>query len=74
MEQIELKTIPEIKQAVDEGKTVHAGSDGYIVKKKSGSNEYIIVCKFNNHIIGLHGAVGSKYENDLNGSDFYFYK
>lgn len=58
-------TLQEIKQAVDNGKTVFCGNDNYkVVKDKN--NEYYILSLCNNHAIGLHGLTGTKYENIAN--------
>jgi hypothetical protein len=67
----EYKTIPAIKQAVDAGKRVFADTESYIVVK--ANEQYLI-----KHIkgtadwyCGLHGRVGTKYENQLNAKKFY---
>ena len=65
-----LKTIKEIKEAVNEGKTVYEGSEAYEVIKTSWG-EFLIVCSSNGYTIGLHGKEGTKYENKLNGSNFF---
>ena len=63
-------SIAEIKQAVDAGKVVKAGSDIYdVIKSKWG--EYLIVCQPNGYTIGLHGKEGTAYESHLNGDGFY---
>jgi hypothetical protein len=62
-----LESIPEIKSAVDSGKTVYAGSESYTVIKKG--EEYYI--KSPNNMIGLHGAEGTEWEHKLNADDFY---
>lgn len=65
-----LTTISAIKQAVDNGNTVYAGSKAYqVIKDKIG--QYLI-----NHVgtdwhVGLHGQEGTKYENALNGYNFF---
>lgn len=66
-----LITIQQIKDAVDAGLPVKADSDAYsVVKAKTG--EYLIICSLNGYTIGLHGLTGTKYENVLNGSNFYY--
>lgn len=65
-----LTTPQEIKDAVDAGKTVYAGSGIYLViKDKIG--QYLIKCTANGSCVGLTGQEGTKYENRLNGSDFH---
>lgn len=45
-------TLDEIKQAVEDGKTVHWASRAYkVVKDDVG--QWLIVCTLNNHAIGL---------------------
>lgn len=63
-------SIAEIKQAVDDGKAVKAGSDIYDVIKSSWG-EYLIVCQPNGYTIGLHGKEGTAHESHLNGDGFY---
>lgn len=63
-------SINKIKQWVDEGRIVYAKSSNYVViKDKLG--EYIIKCRSNNNIIGLHGKDGTKFEKKLNMRDFF---
>jgi len=70
-EQVELTTVQEIKKAVDEGKTVYMENEAYqVIKDKIG--QYMIKCTLNGYCIGLHGAVGSQYEDKLNGTNFYY--
>jgi hypothetical protein len=70
MERINLTTIEEIKKAVDKGKTVYADTGFYtVIKGKYG--EYFIKAN-NGYIIGLHGQVGTKYENVLNAVNFWY--
>lgn len=68
-----LKTIKEIKSAVDEGKTVYCDSEAYEVRRYSNykSREYYIVCTSNDYVIGLHGKEGTEYEHKLNGNKFF---
>lgn len=65
-----LKTIEEIKEAVNEGRKVFCDSEAYIVIK-GRSEDYYITCISNQYTIGLHGKEGTKYENVLNGSNFF---
>jgi hypothetical protein len=45
-------TLEEIKQAIDDGKTVHWSNPGYVVvKDKLG--QYLIKCTSNEHCVGL---------------------
>ena len=62
-------TESEIKQAVDEGKTVHWSSEAYVVIKDS-KGQYLIKCIPNNHCIGLTWADGKT----LNGKEEDFYE
>ena len=65
-----LTTIEEIKQAVDEGKTVYMENEGYqVIKDNTG--QYMIKCTLNGYGIGLHGAEGTEFERKLNGTNFY---
>lgn len=65
-----LTTIPEIKEAVSAGKKVYSDTTAYEVIKDS-IGQYLIVCRLNNHCIGLHGMEGTPYENKLNGKTFF---
>lgn len=69
MNRVYLSTIEEIKKAVDTGKTVYADTAYYTVVK--GKFEYLIKAN-NGHYIGLHGQVGTKFENVLNGVKFWY--
>jgi hypothetical protein len=69
----QLITIKDIKAAVDKGKTVYSDSEAYKVIKDS-KGQYMIKCTLNGYCIGLHGAVGSQYEDKLNGTKFYIKK
>lgn len=62
-------TINEIKKAVDEGKTVFADTENYIVVKSR--DYYSIKCLLNNWYCGLHGLEGTKSANKLNANKFY---
>jgi hypothetical protein len=64
-----LHTPQEIKKAVDEGKTVFCDTAYYTVIKDN-INQYFIKGQ-NGHLIGLTGMEGTKYENDLNGCNFF---
>ena len=49
-------TLDEIKQATRDGKTVHWATNAYRVEVhplKSGEEQWLIHCLFNNHYIGL---------------------
>ena len=62
-------TINEIKKAVDEGKTVFADTESYIVVKSK--DYYSIKCLLNNWYCGLHGLEGTTSANKLNANKFY---
>lgn len=65
-----LTSIAEIKRAVDDGKDVYCNNESYrVMKDRIG--QYLIVRSINNHCIGLHGMEGTKYENQLNGTNFF---
>jgi len=66
-----LKTISEIKKAVDSGKTVFCDSEAYQVRRYKNSNEYYIICTSNDYVIGLHGKIGTESETKLNGTKFF---
>lgn len=66
----ELTIIDDIKSAVDKGETVYSDNEAYKVIKDS-KGQYMIKCTLNGYCIGLHGAVGSQYEDKLNGTNFY---
>ena len=68
-----LKTIAEIKEAVDKGLRVKCGNDSYDVVKSKHTGEYLIVCSINDYTVGLHGQEGTKSEKKLNGTDFYIH-
>lgn len=64
-------TLPEIKQAIEEGKTVHWSNELYQVKKhtyKNGETDYLIACT-NGHSIGLTHMD----EVTMNGKEEDFY-
>jgi len=65
--------IAEIKRIVNTGVTVYSSNDGYIVKR-TNLEDYVITFIYNGYCIGLHGLKGSRYENQLNGSNFYYYE
>jgi hypothetical protein len=58
----------EIKQAIEDGKTVKWSNDNYNVIKDS-KNQYFIKCVSNSHAIGLFWAD----EKTLNGKEQDFY-
>lgn len=55
-------TINEIKQAVNEGKTVCVGTTAYIVTRDN-LNQWFIRCKLNNYLIGLTHSDGITLNN-----------
>lgn len=61
-------TLNEIKQAVDNGKTVHWSNSAYSVVKDKNNN-YLIHCSLNNHCIGLTWRDGIT----MNGKEKDFY-
>lgn len=63
-------TVDEIKQAVDEGKTVHWVNEAYKVIKNSKNGDYLIKCIPNKHCIGLTWVDGKT----LNGKEEDFYE
>jgi hypothetical protein len=65
-----LKTIAEIKAAVDAGKTVYSDTTSYTVVKGKDSRYYIANPAPTTYI-GLHGLEGTKYESRLNGKTFW---
>lgn len=63
-----LNTIPEIKEAVDNGLKVYADTLRYeVIKDKNG--EYLIKC--GSYCVGLTGKAGTEWENKLNGTNFF---
>ncbi len=69
-------TIEEIKSAVDSGKTVKCGRGGLYTVIKDNLGQYLIGFNLDafgrsENWVGLHGMKGTKYENQLNQSDFY---
>jgi hypothetical protein len=65
-------TLEEIKEAIEQSKTVHWGNSLYEVKKhvyKSGEVDYNIVCSSNGHCIGLTWMDGKT----MNGKEEEFY-
>ena len=68
---VKLSTVQEIKQAVNEGKTVYDGNEAYTVIKDK-KDQWLIKCSINGYCIGLHGMEGTPSENRLNGTDFYY--
>ncbi len=65
-------TLETIKQAIDEGKKVELYKGSHeVVKHKFG--HYMIHCKANGVVVGLHGMAGTTYENVANFplKDFY---
>lgn len=72
MQRVILRTIPEIKKAVDSGERVYSDSTTNAVSKDSKTGEYVIRSIYNNSIVGLHGKKGTDYENNLNGMEFFY--
>jgi hypothetical protein len=60
-------TAKEIREAVDQGKTVLWLSERYVVIKNG--SDYLIKCLLNNHCIGLTWADGTT----LNGDESEFF-
>ena len=56
-----MRTIEDIKNAVDAGKTVLVNNGAYEVIKDS-VGQYLIHCISNDNYVGLHGRKGTKYE------------
>ena len=61
-------TLEEIKQAIEDGKTVHWASKAYVVIKDSVP-QYLIHCVLNNNYIGLTWRDGVT----LNGKEEEFF-
>lgn len=57
MKKVELKTITEIKAAVEAGKVVYDGGPSYKVIKDS-KGQWLIYCTLNGYTVGLHGIAG----------------
>jgi hypothetical protein len=66
-----LNTPQEIKEAVNQGKEVYAGSSIYKVIKDS-KDQFLIKCTINGYCIGLTGQEGTPYENVLNSRENFF--
>ena len=61
-------TLEQIKQAIDDGKTVHWSNDLYtVIKDRLG--QYLIICTSNDHCIGLTWKDGVT----MNGQPEQFY-
>ena len=60
--------LDEIKQAIEQGKSAKWANDNYNVIKDS-IGQYLIICKQNNHAIGLTWAD----DKTLNGKEQDFY-
>jgi hypothetical protein len=63
--------VQEIKDLVDAGIDVRCNGGGYQVIKDS-AGQYLICYGPTGDCVGLHGLIGTPYENRLNGSGFYF--
>ena len=61
-----LETIEDIKQAVDDGRTVKCDNGHYTVIKDS-IGQYLITYDHSDYCIGLHGMEGTEFERHLNG-------
>jgi hypothetical protein len=64
--------LPEIKKAVNDGKTVHWANELYIVSKghyASGEENWSIICTSNQHTIGLTWQDGKT----MNGKESEFF-
>ena len=65
-------TVKEIKQAVDDGIRVEMSNGNYVVIKDR-IGQYLIKCLDNDHVVGLSGLEGTKYENVTNFPEDEFY-
>ena len=66
-----LNTPQEIKEAINAGKTVYAGSSIYeVIKDNKG--QYLIKCTLNDYCVGLTGQEGTPYENVLNSTENFY--
>lgn len=64
-----LRTVEEIKRAVDQGEVVYVDGPGSrVVKDNRG--QYLIQAD-NGYTVGLHGKEGTPYARELNGTRFY---
>ena len=63
----EITAIAKIKAAVDAGHSVHWSNTGYVVIR--GQYQYLVLCKQNDHMIGLTNQAGTK----LNGGIHQFF-
>jgi hypothetical protein len=66
-----LKTIEDIKNAVDAGRTVKCDNGNYTVVKNS-IGQYFINYDYSDYCVGLHGMEGTKFERNLNGENFRY--
>lgn len=55
-----------IKEAISQGKKVFLTDNKTYEVIKDDIGQYLIICHFNNHCIGLHGREGYEYENHIN--------
>jgi len=60
--------INRIKAHIRSGGRVFVNNSNYEVKRH-GNDYFSIVCNINNHVIGLHGRVGTEYEDTMNAYD-----
>ena len=67
-----LNNVEEIKKFVDIGVSVFCDNINYIVMKDS-KKHYIIHYIHTDYYIGLTGREGTKYENILNGVEFFYF-
>jgi len=65
-----LKSVFEVKSAVDSGLDVRCDGGGYrVFRDKKG--QYLINFIGSDYYIGLHGLNGTEYSDTMNGKDFY---
>jgi len=57
--------INRIKAHIQGGGQVFVNNLNYEVKRHS-NDYYSIVCNINDYVIGLHGQVGTEYQNTMN--------
>ena len=65
-----LRSINEIKAAVDSGADVRCDGGGYEVIRDS-IGQYLIHQLGSDYYVGLHGMPGTEYAAQLNGEKFY---
>jgi hypothetical protein len=72
VKKVELKTITEIKAAVEAGRIVYDGNPAYRVIKDS-KGQWLIHCTLNGYTVGLHGIPGGPSEHKLNSPGPFYY-